>query len=288
MRHNPACQILATHGKTYMFDCGEGAQLQMRRQHFSHQRLRAIFITHLHGDHCFGLMGLLSSMSLQGRVAPIDIYAPSPLKEIFQPLINFHASGAQFDIRLHEIPHTTSETIYTDNSVSVTTIPLRHRLPCTGYLIRENPRLPHIRRDIIDRLSIPLHAIAAIKQGAGWQTPDGRRFAHSQLVLPPRAPRSYAYISDTIYDTTIAAHLRGVSLLYHEATFAQADAAKAQAVMHTTAAQAAHIARRAHARQLLLGHYSARYDDETQLLCEAKTIFPNTILAQEGLAIEIE
>ena len=270
-----------------MLDCGEGAQIQMRHMHISQQHIRAIFITHLHGDHCFGLMGLLSSMSLQGRSAPIDIFGPSPLVKLFQPQIDFFAAGAKFETRLHQIPHTSSETIYSDSSVSVKTIPLRHRLPCVGYLIGQQPRLPHIRRDMIDRLSIPHYAINTIKCGAGWQTPEGHEIPHASLVTPADPPRSYAYIADTLYDPEIIESIRDVSLLYHEATFSDADACKAAAVMHSTASQAARIAKDSNASRLLLGHFSARYDGEETLLDEARRIFPNTLLAYEGLCLEI-
>lgn len=286
-RHNPSCQVVEIGGKSYMLDCGEGAQIQMRRMHISQQHIRAIFISHLHGDHCFGLLGLLSSMSLQGRTAPIDIYGPLPLVNIFQPQIDFFGAGAKFDIRLHQIPHSFSEVIYEDNSISVRSVPLQHRMPCVGYLIKENAHLPHIRRDMIDFHSIPHYAIMEIKQGAAWQTPDGKIIPHERLVLPAEPERSYAYISDTLCNPDILENIREVNLLYHEATFSDADAHRAVSVMHSTASQAAAIARDANAKRLVLGHFSARYDDENFLLQEARKIFPNTLLAEEGLCLNV-
>lgn len=287
LRHNPSAQVVNLREKLFMIDCGEGTQLQMRHSRIKFGRMSAIFITHLHGDHCFGLMGVISTFSLQGRTAPLHIYGPADLETYLRPQLNFYARGIGFDVVLHTVDTQHPVTVYEDRSVRVSTIPLYHRLPCCGYRFDEQAPLPHIRRDMIDFYHIPNYEINAIKRGADWVTAEGDVVENSRLVKPADPPRSYAYCSDTLFDLRVADAVKGVDLLYHEATFAQADAARAAEVRHTTARQAAEIARQAGARRLLIGHFSARYDDETVLLREAQEVFPETVLANEGLTLQI-
>ncbi len=287
LRHNPSAQVVNVREKLFMVDCGEGTQLQLRRMRLSFSRLRAVFISHLHGDHCFGLMGLISTLSLLGRTAPLDVYGPASLEAYLQPQLDFFARGITFPVSVHACDVRRPTTLFEDRSVRITAFPLYHRIACCGFRFDEQPGLPHIRRDMIDFYHIPYYAINAIKQGSGWQTPEGDFVAHERLVTPAAPPRSYAYCSDTAYNERVADAVRGVDLLYHEATFAEADAARAAQVMHSTARQAAQLARRAGARKLLIGHFSSRYDDEEQLLSEARAVFPNTVSAHEGLCLPV-
>lgn len=287
MRHYPSSQVLNVRDKLFMIDCGEGAQLQLRRSHLKFSRLNHIFISHLHGDHCFGLMGLISTFGLLGRTEPLHIFAPSPLETLLRPQLDYFCQGMGYEVVVHECEVTSYQRIYEDRSVEVFAFPLRHRVPCMGFHFREKPVLPHIIREKIDFYKVPEYAIARIKQGADWVLEDGTVVPHAHFVRPARAPRSYAYCSDTAYQAEIVPWLKGVDLLYHEATFAEADKRRARETCHSTARQAAEMARMTGARQLCIGHFSARYQEETVLLEEARSIFPNTVLAQENLLISI-
>ncbi len=270
-----------------MVDCGEGVQLQLRRSRLRFSRLTHIFITHLHGDHCFGLPGLVSTFALLGRTADMHVYGPADLEKVMRPLLDYFCSGSPFDVIFHTVDTTVGGTVYEDCSVLVEAFPLQHRKPCVGYLFREKPTLPHIKRDMIDFLGIPHFAINDIKSGGGWTTAEGVFYPHERLVTPAEPPRSYAYCSDTRFVPELAETLRGVDLLFHEATFSESDAARAAETMHSTAAQAATMAKLAEVRRLLIGHFSARYEDEGGLLKEAKAVFENTLMAREGLCVSI-
>lgn len=287
LRHHPTSQIVLRGDKLFMVDCGEGSQLQMRHQRLSFSKLHHIFISHLHGDHCFGLIGLISTFSLLGRTGDLVIHAPGELEGLLRPWLKFYCKGAGFQVIIQAFDTTRSETIYEDKTLTVSTIPLRHRLPCCGFLFRERQSLPHIRRDVTDYYEIPVYAFNSIKEGAGWTTPDGRVIPHEWLVSPAAPPRSYAYCSDTAYLPENVPLLEGVDLLFHEATFSRAESARATETFHSTAEQAATMARDAHVKKLVIGHFSARFDDESGLLAEAMAVFPETIVANEGLCIPI-
>lgn len=287
MKHYPACQVLNVREKLFMIDCGEGAQLQLRRMGLNFNRISAIFLSHLHGDHVFGLPGLISTFSMLGRTQSLHIYAPDDLEKVLRPWLDFFSPGLEFEVVCHKVCPTREEVIYDDRSLTVTTLPLSHRIPCCGYRFDEKPLLPHIRRDMIDYLGIPTYAIAAIKAGAGWTDAEGREWPHERLTTPAAPPRSYAYCSDTQYLPALAKRVSGVNLLYHEATFAQSEAVRAEQTCHSLASEAAQIALQAHAKRLLIGHFSARYEDESILLREAQAVFPNTHLAYEGLQIDL-
>lgn len=285
--HLPASQVVSLRGKLFMMDCGEGAQLQCRRSHLKFANLNHIFLSHLHGDHCFGLIGLISTFGLQNRTSDLHIYGPVGLQEALQPQLDFFCTGIPYRVVMHEVSTKHSEVIFEDRSVSVTTIPLKHRVPCCGYLFREVQSLPHIRRDMIDFLKIPHYAINSIKEGAGWTTEEGKFFPHERLVTPAKRARSYAYLSDTTYLPQNAELVKGVDLLFHESTFLDRDKSFAKQTFHSTTKQAAEFAKMADVGRLMLGHYSSRYDDDNLFLEEAKEIFPNTILANEGLVVEV-
>lgn len=286
-RHFSTSQVVNIREKLFMVDCGEGAQLQLRRSKLKFTRLNHIFISHLHGDHCFGLMGLISTFGLLGRTASLHIYAHKELERLLAPQLEFFCKGMTYEVVFHPIDPAKAEVIYDDRSVSVSTIPLKHRIPTCGFLFQEKPTPNHIIRDMVDFYRIPVFELNRIKNGEDYITPEGVVVPNHRLTTPSAAPRSYAYCSDTICQTSIIPQIKGVDLLFHEGTFAQCDAARAKETFHTTSAEAAGIARNAEAKQLVIGHFSARYEDENLLLEEAKAIFPNTMLARENLRITI-
>lgn len=270
-----------------MIDCGEGTQIQLRRSRIHFSKIIAVFISHLHGDHCFGLPGMISTFGMTGRTAPLHIYAPAAFEPILDQTLNFFCQGLEFEVVFHAVDTKQNKVVYEDRSLTVETIPLQHRIDCCGYLFREKPTLPHIRRDMIDFYHIPISQINNIKAGADWATPEGDVIPNSKLTTPTAPARSYAYCSDTRYIKTLHNLVKEVSTLYHESTYAAQDADRARLYWHSTSQQAAQVARDAAAGKLLLGHYSARYGNEQQLLAEAKEIFPNTFLTQEGTSFDI-
>jgi len=287
LRHLPSSQIVNIRGKYYMIDCGEGAQMQMQKMNLPMARIGHIFISHNHGDHVFGLPGLISTMALLGRTAELHIHGPQQLQEFLDNIIRLYCEGISFQIIFHPIDTRVHYLIYKDRSVSVWSIPLQHRIPCSGFLFRETPPLPHIRREMIDAFNIPFSQINNIKAGASWTTDDGTVIPNEKLVTPAAKARSYAYCSDTTYLPSLTKILQDVTLLYHEATYPDELEKRAQETLHSTSSQAATIAKAAHAEKLYIGHFSARIKDEKALLAEASAIFPQTTLAYEGLNIKL-
>lgn len=287
LRHNPSAQVVEIREKQFLVDCGEGTQLNMRRSKIGFNRLTAVFISHIHGDHCFGLIGMLSSFGLLGRTMPLAIYAPKELKPVLDMLLKTFCNDFDYEIQFHAIDTTKRAIIYEDRSLTVESIPLKHRLPCSGFLFREKPTLPHIRRDMIDFYHIPISQINNIKNGASWTDEDGNIVPNSRLTRPSDPPRSYAYCSDTCYLPELYKQLEGATCIYHESTYTADDLEKAAKYFHSTAAQAAQVARDANAGRLLLGHYSSRYDKEQLLLDEARAIFPASELTYEGMIVEL-
>ena len=286
-RHQATSQVLNIREKLFMIDCGEGAQVQLRRAKLKFSRLNHIFISHLHGDHCFGLMGLISTFGMLERTADLHIHAHADLQRLLEPQLEFFCKGMPYQVVFHPFNPGERTVIYDDRSVSVETIPLRHRLPTCGFLFREKPTPNHIRRDMIDFYGIPICMMNRIKNGENYTLEDGRVIPNSELTTPSDPPRAYAYCSDTIFRREIAEQISGVDLLFHEATFAESELARAKETYHTTAAQAGRIAVEAGVRRLVIGHFSARYEDENVLLKEASAIFPDTILAKENLCISL-
>lgn len=262
--------------------------MQLRRSRLKFSRLNHIFISHLHGDHCFGLLGLISTFGLLGRTADLHIHSPHGLEELFAPMLAFFCKTLTYKVFFHEFETKEPSLVYEDRSVTVTTIPLKHRIPCCGFLFEEKQRPNHIIRDMVDFYQVPVYELNRIKNGADFVTPEGEVIPNSRLTRPSAPARKYAYCSDTIYRPEIADQIRGIDLLFHEATFAQTEKARAKETFHTTAAQAAQLALDAGVRQLVIGHFSARYEDESVLLDEALPIFPHTILAKENLCIDVD
>lgn len=261
--------------------------MQLRRSNLKFSHINNIFISHLHGDHCFGLIGLISTLALLGRTATLHIYGPVDLKATFQPQLDYFCNGMEYKVELHEVNTKERTIIYDDRSVTVETIPLKHKIKCCGYLFREKPLLPHIKRDAIDAFGIPISQINNIKAGMDWTSPDGEIIPNHLLTTPAEPARSYAYCSDTMFVPGNAEQLHGVDLLYHEATFIEEHKNIAKKTFHSTAKEAAEMAKLSDAKQLLIGHLSARYEDEAPILEEAKSIFKNTLLAKERMRIQL-
>lgn len=287
LRHNPAAQLVEMGGDMLLVDCGEGTQVQLRRARVHLNRISAVFISHLHGDHCLGLTGMISSFGLLGRTAPLHIYAEPRLGAMLGQLMDLFCHEPGYDVVFHAINPGVSTVVYESRGLTVETIPLDHGVPCCGFLFREKPSLPHIRPDLMQMYGIPVTEAANIKSGASWTTPSGETIAHERLVTPAAAPRSYAYCSDTRYMPRLHETLRGINTLYHESTYCDDMADKADARGHSTARQAATVARDADVGRLILGHFSSRYTDDGVFLSEASEVFPRCVLANEMAIFDI-
>ena len=286
-RHLATSQVVDLRDKLYMIDCGEGSQLQMRRMHIKFSRLNHIFISHMHGDHCFGLPGLISTLGLLGRIGELVIHAPKEIEGYMRPILYTFCKGMPYEVRFNHIDTHSHSLIMEDRSLSVYSIPLKHRIPTCGFLFEEKPKEAHIIREMIDFYQIPIHSIKDIKQGKDYVTPEGEVIYNARLTRPATPPKRYAYCSDTAYNPSMIPIIEGVDLLYHEATFAERDKARAKETFHSTARQAAEIAQKANVKRLVIGHYSARNDVLTELYDEAKELFPTTILGNEGMVLSV-
>ena len=286
-RHLPACQVLEHNGQLLMIDCGEGAQRSMMMHGLPFTRLRHIFISHLHGDHCLGLPGLLSTLSLHQMGGTLTVHTFADGAEIFQKILDFFCRERTFNLEFNILDPNSRQIALDGKSLTVESFPMHHRVPTVGFLVREKPKPRHIIADAIKFFNFPVSQIKSIKDGADFTTADGRIIENCRLTTDPTPSASYAYCSDTLFDRSLADVVHGVDVLYHEATYTDESAAKARDRFHSTASQAAQIARKAQVGRLILGHYSKAYKDELQHLAEARAIFPNTIAAVEGMKIEI-
>ena len=253
LSHYASSQVVEIREKLFMVDCGEGTQMQLRRNKIRFTKLQAVFISHLHGDHCFGLIGMISTFGMLGRTAPFHVYAPEALGPILQIQLDFFCKGLGFEVKFHPIDTTRKIVIYEDRSLTVETIPLEHRTPTCGFLFREKPKLRHINREMIDCYEVPLSQLNNIRAGMDWTTPEGVIIPNERLTTPADPSRSYAYCSDTHYIPTLHELITGVDTLYHESTYAEDNASRAQLYWHSTARQAATVARDAHVGKLIGG-----------------------------------
>lgn len=283
----PTAQILRVYERFFLIDCGEGTQLQLRKNKIGFSKINQVFISHLHGDHVFGLFGLLSTFHLLGRKHPIDIFGPEGLDNILKFYRDQFNEKISFEIRIHLIKDNYPATIFQDKKITVNSFPLKHRVPCYGFLFSEKEREPNILKEAISKYNLSIKDILRLKRKEDYISETGVRISYTELTSPPPKPRSYAFCSDTSYNPAIIEYIRDVDLLYHEATFAEKDVELARLTGHSTARQAAEIARTAGAKKLLLGHFSARYKDLQVLLEEAKVIFENSILVEDGLTYNV-
>lgn len=286
-RHLATSQIVDLRDKLYMIDCGEGTQVQMRRMRVRFGRLAHIFISHLHGDHCFGLPGLISTLGMLGRTGELVVHGPKEVETYLRPVMDLFCRGMEFEVRFNPVDTRSHSLVMEDRSLSVYSIPLKHRIPTCGYLFAEKPKEAHIIREMTDFYQVPVRCMKDIKQGQDYVTPEGEVVPNSRLTRPAAPPKRYAFCSDTTYNRSIIPIIEGADLLYHEATFAECDLARAKETFHSTARQAAEIARDAHVKRLVIGHYSARYEDLSELHREAEAVFPGTILGNEGTVIPV-
>lgn len=288
LRHNPSSQIVEIRDKFFMIDCGEGTQIALRKTHVHFNKIQAVFISHLHGDHCLGLVGMISTFGLLGRTAPLHIYAPKELSTFLPQQLEFFCHGLDYEVILHDVDTEKNQVIYEDRSLTVESIPLEHRMPCCGFLFREKEGKRHIRRDMTDFYGIPLSQLENIRLGMDWTTEDGETVENERLTTPADPARSYAYCSDTRYIPQLHEMIKGVTALYHESTYADDKIDRAKLYYHSTAHQAAQVALDSGAKMLILGHYSQRYDNESILLKEAREIFENSILSSEGKVFDVK
>jgi ribonuclease Z len=272
--------------KQYMIDCGEGTQIRMRQMNVKTNRMGHIFISHLHGDHVFGLIGLISSFGMLNRTADLHIHTPNGLEQILAPQLQFFCDDLAFNVIFHTYDPKKNELIFEDRSVQVYSIPLKHRVPSSGFLFEEKSSDRHIKRDMIDFYNIPTWRIPKIKQGEDFVTDDDETIPNERLTTMPEKPKRYAYCSDTAYSEKIIPIIKDVDLLYHEATFMNDELVRAKNTLHSTAEQAATIALKSTVNQLIIGHFSARYANKNGLLREAKAVFKNTILGEDMKVIE--
>lgn len=283
----PSSQILNYNGNLFMVDCGEGSQFQMSRYGVKRGKLDHIFISHLHGDHYFGLVGLLTSLHLNWREHPLHLYGPPELKEIIDLHFKHSKTTLKYELVFHPTSSDKPAVIYEDSLLTVETIILEHRLPTTGFLFREKKNLRKIVAEKISEYDIPHELIADIKKGADFTTAEGKVISNMELTIAPSRPLSYAYCSDTIYTEAYLEQIKGVDLLYQEATFNNEHAQRAKETFHCTTSEAAQIAKKAEAKKLLIGHFSARYEDLNLLLAESREVFSESYLAEEGKTFQI-
>ena len=286
--HAPTAQIVDLRDKLYLIDCGEGTQLQMRRYKVRFNRLNHIFISHAHGDHCFGLPGLISTLGMLCRTGDLTIHGSAGVESFISPVVSQFCKDLPYKVRFNVVDPRKNELIMEDRSLKVYSIPLAHRIPTCGFLFSEKPREPHVIKEMIDFYNVPLREISGIKQGQDFITENGVIVPSDRLTCPSEPPRRYAYCSDTSFSPSIVPYIEGIDCLYHESTFLEKDMLRAKETFHSTARQAAEVASRAGVKRLVLGHYSARYKSLDGFLKEAKAVFPNVVLSEEGMVIEIK
>ena len=278
----PTSQYLEINNNHFLIDCGEGTQRQMRKYKVGFSKINHIFISHLHGDHFYGLVGLLSTYGILSREKEMHIFGPKGIKKATLQMLKISESHAKFNMVFHELSSKESELIYEDDRVIVRTIPLNHRVPCNGFLISEQVKPRRIVSEAIKKYGVPLLKINAIKAGEDYINKSGQGIANKLLTTDPPPSFSYAYCSDTTYFEAVVPIIQDADVLYHEATFMDNEKEKAALRFHSTTKEAATIAKMANVGQLIIGHYSAKYKDLEPLLEEANSVFPKTVLAIEG------
>ena len=285
---NPSSQILNINERLFLIDCAEGTQIQLKKARIKSQRINNIFISHLHGDHYYGLIGLLTSLHLFGRTKELNVYANSELENIINIQLEASKTKLCYPVVYHFLNYNEPEIIYEDKQIIIKSFPLNHSIPTCGFLFTKKDRERGIKKEVITELNIPVSEIINIKNGEDYIDDSGKRYENSYLTKEPTPPCSYAYCSDTGYFEDIIPVIKNVDTLYHEATFMEDKIQNATEKLHSTAMQAATIAKKANAGKLIIGHYSARYKDIQPVLSEAKTIFENSYAAEDGKVFDIE
>lgn len=284
-RH-PTAQVLEMHGEMILIDCGEATQIQMQRYGIRWRKLNHILISHLHGDHYFGLFGLLNSMSLQGRTTPLHLHAPAPLKGILDIITHVADNGLAYPLHFHALPEGAG--VVADNAMfTITCFPVVHRIPCHGFLIEKKSTGRKLLIDKCEEYAIPQAFFNQLKQGDDYTAPDGTVVPNAQVTGEPVSPKKYAYCADTLFTDSYLPYIQGADTMYHESTYLHEYAEKAALRFHSTAAQAAQMANMANVKQLLIGHFSSKYKDLDAFAAEASAIFPNVFLSVEGESYEV-
>jgi ribonuclease Z len=286
----PTAHVLNVHERFFLIDCGEGTQIQLKRfGNIKYSKLDCIFISHLHGDHIFGLFGLISSLDLMGRTNDLHIYAHEDLKGILDNHLKYFGENMAYKIVFHAVNTSVNKVVHEDQSMTVATIPLKHRIPTCGYLFREKTPQRNIYKEFITEYNISTDDIIRIKNGEDFRTASGEKIPNAKLTYLPYLPRSYAFCSDTMYSEEVAKIVNGVDLLYHEATFLNDMEYMAHQTAHSTTAEAGYIALKAGVKRLLIGHFSSRYDDGmlVRFQKEVQDIFPDSDIVREGTTYEI-
>lgn len=283
---NPTSQVLEINNQMYLIDCGEGTQVQLRKHKIKFSRINQIFISHLHGDHFFGLIGLISTFSLLNRPNDLHIYGPKGIKEIILLQIKLSKSYTKYNLFFHELESNESELIFEDDKIAVYTIPLKHRVYTNGYLFKEKPGLRRINIEAATEKNIDVCYFNKLKQGSDLKQENGSVIKNETVTFDPFSTQSYAFCSDTVYNEEIIPLIENVDVLYHESTFLEQDIEKCIPTGHSTAIQAATIAKKANVKNLILGHYSTRYSDINLFKKEADTVFEPTFLADDGLVFK--
>lgn len=283
---NPTSQVLEIRNQMFLIDCGEGTQVQLRKNKLKFSKINHIFISHLHGDHFYGLVGLISTFMLLNRQTDLHVYGPKGIKEIILLQLRYSNSFTGYNLYFHELTSKESKIIYEDEKVLVKTIPLKHRIVTNGFLFQEKIGDRKLNIDAVQKYKIDTCYYQKIKNGKDITLDNGIVISNEELTFDPIQPKSYAFCSDTMYDESIIPIIENCDVLYHETTFLESEADKAEKTMHSTAKQAATIAIKANVKHLLLGHYSTRYDSIDLFKQEAETIFSNLLLADDGKTFE--
>jgi ribonuclease Z len=283
----PTSQVVNLNDRLYLIDCGEGTQIQLRKFGIKFGKINHIFISHLHGDHIFGLPGLISTMALGGKKGELHIYSHSDLKMMMDQFMKYINDFDDFKVVYHPLNFRSRAIIFEDSRLVVESFPLKHRIPCCGFLFREKPHELHLRGDLIEFLKVPIKERVSIKNGSDYQKPDGTLIPNQDLTFPPDPVRSYAFCTDTVQRKQVIPVITEADLLYHEATFSHDLKDLALKTYHSTSKQAAELAAEAGVKKLIIGHFSGRYKSVAPLVEEARTIFPNTFAVNDGDRFEL-
>ena len=283
----PTSQVVRLNEQLYLIDCGEGTQIQLRKFGFKMGKINHIFISHLHGDHIYGLPGLISSLALYGKKGELHIHAHSDLQQMMEGMMKFMNEIIDLQVKYHPLNFRRDAVIFEDKKIRITSFPLKHRISCCGFLFQELPSDLHLDKQALERYDVPVSQRLNIKNGADLILPDGSVISNKELTFPPNQPRSYAFCTDTLFQKNIVPRIEGADLLYHEATFAEDLTDLAKKTFHSTSVQAAEIAKLANVKKLVIGHFSSRYKNISILQEEARIIFPETYAASDGDCFEL-
>ena len=285
---NPTAQVLEIRNRMFLIDCGEGTQVQLRKNKLKFSKINHIFISHLHGDHMYGLVGLISTFMLLNRQTDLHVYGPKGIKEIILLQLRYSNSFTGYNLYFHELESKESEVIFEDDKVIVKTIPLQHRIYTNGFLFQEKPKERKLNVAAVEAYQIDKAYYRKIKYGGDITLDNGQIIPNAEISFDPEPTKSYAFCSDTAYNEAIVPLIQNVDVLYHEATFLESEADKAEKTMHSTAKQAATIAKLANVKHLVLGHYSTRYSSIDLFQQEAEAVFPSILLGDDGKVFDFE